>query len=166
MDKLIDTRVSWFFGHQRTIDVDYFSPICPKRYFSDANVGKLQESNRTTLPFRHVCLWHHNHLTREIGRVAYHPPPCGWQAGHCGQIVRIILWIWKKGFLCQLFIFVRERDSSGVIKLTYQCRSSQLGGQEPVASSLSFVMAASASKTEPGGKISNKVIKSRFWAEM
>ena len=68
----------------------------PKRYFSDANVGKLEESSRTTLPFRRVCLWRHNHFTREIGRVACHPPPCGWQAGHSGQIVWKTLWIWEK----------------------------------------------------------------------
>ena len=56
---------------------------------------KLEESSRTTLPFRRVCLWRHNHLTRETGRVACHPPPCGWQARHSGQIVWITLWIWE-----------------------------------------------------------------------
>ena len=59
-----------------------FLQYVPKRYFSDVNVGKLEESSRATLPFRRVCLWRHNHFTRETGRVACHPPPCGWQAGH------------------------------------------------------------------------------------
>ena len=68
----------------------------PKRYFSDVNVGKLEESSRATLPFRRVWLWRHNHFKRETGRVACHPPPCGWQAGHSGQIVWITLWIWEK----------------------------------------------------------------------
>ena len=72
----------------------------PKRYFSDVNVGKLEESSRATLPFRCVCLWRHKNFTRETGRVACHPPPCGWQAGHSGQIVWITLWIWEK-FLSQ-----------------------------------------------------------------
>ena len=68
----------------------------PKRYFSDVNVWQLEESSRATLPFRRVCLWRHNHFTRETGHVAYHPPPCGWQAGHSGQIVWKTLWIWEK----------------------------------------------------------------------
>ena len=56
----------------------------------------LEESSRTTLSFQRVCLWRHNNFTREIGRVACHPPPCGWQAGHSGQIVWKTLWIWEK----------------------------------------------------------------------
>ena len=49
-----DKRVSWFLCHQRTIDVDYFSPIfyALKRYFSDVNVDKMEESSSTTLMFR------------------------------------------------------------------------------------------------------------------
>ena len=50
----------------------------PKRCFSDVNVGKLEESSRTMLPFRRVLLVRHNHFTGETGLVAYHPPPlCG-----------------------------------------------------------------------------------------
>ena len=48
-----------------------------KRYFSNVNVGQLQESSRATLPFRRVCLWRRNHFTRKTGRVAYHSPPVG-----------------------------------------------------------------------------------------
>ena len=32
---------------------------------------------------------------RVVGWVACHPPPCGWQAGHSGQIVWITLWKWE-----------------------------------------------------------------------
>ena len=46
--------------------------------------------------FSVYCPWRHNHFTRETGRVACHPPPCGWQAGHSGQIVWKTLWIWEK----------------------------------------------------------------------
>ena len=72
----------------------------PKRYFFDVNVGKLEESSRTALPFRRVCLWRHNHFTREIGRVACHPPPVGDRlvilGESCGK-----LWIWeKKKWVC------------------------------------------------------------------
>ena len=55
-----------------------FLPYVPKLYFSNVNVEKLDESSRTTLPFRCVCLWRHNHFTRQTGRAAYHPTPCGW----------------------------------------------------------------------------------------
>ena len=68
----------------------------PKKVFSDVNVGKLEESSRTMLPFLRVCLWRHNHFTWETGRVACHTTPCGRQAGHFGQIVWKTLWIWEK----------------------------------------------------------------------
>ena len=42
-----------------------------KRCFSGVNIGKLEESSRTTLPFGHVCLRCHSHFTHETGRVAY-----------------------------------------------------------------------------------------------
>ena len=50
-----------------------FLLFVPKRYFSDVNVGKLEEFSDATLSFRRVCLWRHNHFTRETGRVACHP---------------------------------------------------------------------------------------------
>ena len=88
----------------------------PKLYFSDVNVGKLEESSRATLPFRRVCLWRHNLFTRETGRVACHPPPCGWQAGHSGQIVWKTLWIWEKLYLIML---TTKEHNLNVFKVVY-----------------------------------------------
>ena len=78
MDKLI-----WHEGYKNVVDLSVtngqnmliiFLLYVPKRYFSDVNVRKLEESSRAMLPFRRVCLWRHNHFRRETGRVACHPP--------------------------------------------------------------------------------------------
>ena len=80
-----DMRLSLFLSptdKRCWLSFSYMSQI-----FFYPNVGKLEEFSCMTLPFRRVCLWRHNHFTHETGRLAYHPPPCGWQAGHSGQIV-------------------------------------------------------------------------------
>ena len=67
-----------------------------KKYFSVVNIGKLEESSHTMLPFQHICLWRHSLFTGETGCVFYHPHPCGWRACHSGQIIWITLWIWEE----------------------------------------------------------------------
>ena len=80
-----------------------FLPYVPKLYFSNVNVEKLDESSRTTLPFRCVCLWRHNHFTRQTGRAAYHPTPCGWHVQ-----------------LTMLFRYRRHRNVNGVYTISCQ----------------------------------------------